>query len=183
MTRRVLIAASRGWANTGLIRSTLATVWDPDTVLVSGNARGGDKLCEACWEAWGGTVERHRADWSQGRAAGFRRNAKMVATKPDECIAFILNGSAGASDTAARAEAAGIPTRRVEEFTEPNHRCPGGCGQQVPDRFLACPPCWRRLPGDLKRPVLGNRIGSDQHGAAVADAFRWYAENTHTRRP
>lgn len=189
MTRRVLIAVSRGWTDRDLIRSELATVWHPDTILVSGAAglrRPGveprsDALAEECWAAWGGKVERHAADWSQGRGAGFRRNAEMVATMPDECIAWILDASAGATDTADRAQAAGIPTRRIQRFSERGgHRCPGGCGRYVGHRFLACPACWRRLPADLKRPCVGNKMGSDAHGGAVADAFRWYIDHPLT---
>jgi len=47
-----------------------------------------------------------------GRAAGFQHNAAMVAAGATVCLAFIRNGSRGASHTTALAEAAGIPTRR-----------------------------------------------------------------------
>ena len=58
-------------------------------------------------------VERHPADWTaHGRAAGFQHNAAMVAASATVCLAFIRNGSRGASHTTALAEAAGIPTRR-----------------------------------------------------------------------
>jgi hypothetical protein len=107
-----LVTGSRTWTDTAVIRAALAGVWTSGAVLVSGACpTGADALCEACWTAWGGQVERHPADWAaHGRAAGFRRNAAMVAAGADVCLAFIHNHSRGASHTAALADAAGIPT-------------------------------------------------------------------------
>jgi SLOG family YspA-like protein len=112
--RRVLVTGSRAWTDTALIRAALARVWHPDTVLVSGACpNGADALCEACWRAWGGVVERHPAAWNRhGRAAGLLRNQHMVGLGADLCLAFIHHHSPGASHTAALAETAGILTRR-----------------------------------------------------------------------
>lgn len=112
--RRILITGSRTWTDHTAIRDALALVWHPDAVLVSGACpSGADALCEACWRAWGGPIERHPADWRRyGRAAGFRRNERMVSAEAEVCLAFIRDASPGASHTATRAEAAGIATRR-----------------------------------------------------------------------
>ena len=115
--RRVLVTGSRTWADTAAIRDALAAVWGDGTgVLVSGACpTGADQLAEQCWTQWGGRVERHPAAWDRhGRGAGFRRNAAMVAAGADVCVAFIRNGSRGASHTAQLAEAAGITTRLHE---------------------------------------------------------------------
>ena len=115
MTRRVLITGSRTWADVAAIRSSLRDVWgDGTTVLVSGAcSMGADRIAEDLWRQWGGQVEQHPAEWSRhGKSAGFHRNAEMVAAGADVCLAFIHNGSRGASHTAQLAENAGIPTRR-----------------------------------------------------------------------
>jgi len=112
--RRVLVTASRTWEDTSTIRRALAEQWgDGTAVLVSGACpRGGDRIAEMIWRGWGGRVERHPADWrAHGRGAGLRRNGEMVAAGADVCLAFIRDGSRGATHTARLAHEAGIPVQ------------------------------------------------------------------------
>lgn len=122
---RILITGSRTWTDTQAVWTALGeTVHDipadRDIVLVSGACpTGADAICEDWARKYGATIERHSANWRPAgvfdRAAGFRRNAEMVAAGADICVAFIRDGSAGASHTARLAEQAGIPTRRITQ--------------------------------------------------------------------
>lgn len=132
----VLVTCSRSWRNWDRVREVLGKVLAeyPGATLVHGDAARGDRDCERIWrELGGGEVVRCRADWAlcgpgckpghrkvgpSGEycpTAGHRRNAKMVGSGPDLVLAFVRDGSAGASSTAALAERAGIPTVRYEE--------------------------------------------------------------------
>ena len=113
--RRVLVTGSRTWTDETVIGDALHEHWAPGAILVSGACpRGADAIAEQLWRSRGGQVERHPADWATGRGAGFGRNAAMVALGADICLAFIRDGSPGASHTAHLADLAGIPVRRYE---------------------------------------------------------------------
>ncbi|WP_336246715.1 SLOG family protein [Streptomyces cupreus] len=126
---RVLVTGSRDWPTEDTVWAALNDV--RDEALISGRTltvvhgacpHGADEQA-AHWcrtarlFALGSvTEEKHPANWRPGgkldRSAGFRRNAEMVNLGADVCLAFIRNGSRGASHTAALAEQAGIPVRR-----------------------------------------------------------------------
>ena len=111
--RRVLVTGSRTWTAEAVIADALREQWAAGTVLVSGACpRGADAIAERLWATWGGPVERHSADWGTGRGAGMARNAAMIALGADVCLAFIRDGSPGASHAAQLAGLAGIPVRR-----------------------------------------------------------------------
>lgn len=138
MTKRVLQTGSRGLtvdrfgaAATVFVRDTLALVWHPDAVLVTGDCdRGADQLAIACWHAWGGHVETHPADWAAPcrpscrpghryhrangtvycPAAGAYRNQHMVDLGADICVAlFAAAPTAGTAHCVRAARTAGIP--------------------------------------------------------------------------
>lgn len=125
MTYRILITGSRTWDDLDAIYDALdaAIAQSPsrDVTVVHGACpRGADRIAaEYCTsnlyvERLGKrlVLEPHPANWSQfGKLAGPFRNQDMVDLGADVCLAFIKNGSRGASHCARRAKAAGIEVR------------------------------------------------------------------------
>jgi hypothetical protein len=122
---RVLVTGSRDWDRPEIIRLAIdyalceaARVGRHLVVVHGACPRGADDQAAtyvnrliACDMPV--RTEPHPANWQiNGKRAGFIRNAHMVNLGADLCLAFIRNGSRGASHTADLAEKAGIPTRR-----------------------------------------------------------------------
>lgn len=118
MSARVLITGSRTWTDEETIAGALWAAREElgEFTLISGACpTGADRMCEDAAARAGIMVERHPADWNQyGKRAGFVRNAEMVHLGADLCLAFIMDGSRGASMTADLAEKAGIRVVRYE---------------------------------------------------------------------
>ena len=126
---RVLVTGSRDWQAIGTVRGALDEVlWslpdDQPLVVVHGDCPTGADIMAKVWALTRSTPvctddyrpvaeEPHPAAWHvHGNAAGPIRNKAMVDKGADVCLAFIRDGSRGASHTAALAEQAGIETRR-----------------------------------------------------------------------
>lgn len=112
---RVLVTGSRSWTDADAIRSALDGVHvfygDLMVVVHGGCRRGADAIADRWAKERKVAVETYPADWKRhGRRAGLFRNDQMVATGPDLCLAFIANGSPGASHCASLARHAGIHT-------------------------------------------------------------------------
>jgi hypothetical protein len=117
MPKRILVTGSRDWTNETTIVTELLhaaghinPLLRSEVILISGACpTGADSIAEKWWTVWGGTVERHPADWqTHGKKAGFVRNAEMVNLGADVCLAFIKDHSKGATMTAELAKKAGI---------------------------------------------------------------------------
>lgn len=123
--KRLLITGSRDWTNSLAVAMAIydarlrLSVAPESCVLVSGNCpTGADEIAETYARLNGYSVELHPVVWRPygiyNPHAGHARNSEMVALGADVCLAFIRDGSPGASDCARKAEAAGIPTVRYE---------------------------------------------------------------------
>lgn len=119
-TWRILVTGSRTWGDilrmTNELRDEVlaARMCGVRPVIVHGACPQGADMIAARWaRGYDVAQEPHPADWDRhGKAAGFRRNAEMVALGADVCLAFIRDGSKGATHCAKAAERAGIIVRR-----------------------------------------------------------------------
>jgi hypothetical protein len=113
---RVLVTGSRLWLDFELIRRELDNLMDPfdPLTVIHGACRTGADAHADLWARQHAFInERHPAEWKKyGRAAGPIRNMQMVALGADEVLAFILDGSKGATHCADAAEEAGLYVRR-----------------------------------------------------------------------
>jgi len=121
---RLLVCGSRTWTDRARLREVLDRLvsqhhGDGQVVtVIEGDARGADRLAGQLARRRGWRLERYPADWTrQGRAAGFRRNARMLRQgRPDLVVAFTvgpLAESRGTADMVRRARAAGVPVHLV----------------------------------------------------------------------
>jgi len=87
---KVIIAGSRGFSDFSLLFSKCEEILENqiDIEIVSGTAKGADKLGEHYASLKGYSVARFPADWDKhGKAAGYVRNKEM-AEYSDALIAF-----------------------------------------------------------------------------------------------
>ena len=94
---RVAIVGSRDYPNWSSIINFVKRLAGkyPDTVVVSGGARGVDSVAVKAAELAGLKVEVYPADWDKhGKKAGFLRN-KTIVDRADKLVAFWDMESAG----------------------------------------------------------------------------------------
>lgn len=124
MAVRVLITGSREFTDRQTVAAALTDVWRENgkqqLVVVHGSARGADSLAAAVADNQPDhhlIQEAHPADWRPNgvldRAAGHKRNAEMIATGVDICLAFFKTGAGnrGTTGCVALARKAGIQVR------------------------------------------------------------------------
>ena len=90
---RIIVAGSRDFSNYSILKASMDDLLSSlleegeDIIIVSGTARGADRLGERYARERGLKVHRFPADWSQGKKAGYIRNVQM-AENADACVCF-----------------------------------------------------------------------------------------------
>lgn len=113
---RLLICGSRGYTDYDSILRTVNRLSRCHTIecIIQGGARGADKLASKVASNLRIPCEEYPAEWEKfGKAAGYQRNARMLAEgKPDYVLAFNLGSTItrGTGDMVRRAQRVGIPT-------------------------------------------------------------------------
>lgn len=117
-TYKVIIAGTRSFADYSLLRSSCDKYLSQkgqthDIVIVSGMAKGADRLGEQYARERGYQVQQFPADWEKnGRAAGYMRNADM-ANYSDALIAFWDGQSKGTQNMIETARKKGLAVRVI----------------------------------------------------------------------
>lgn len=112
MTFRVIVAGGRTFNNYELLRNKLDSALrnrvSEGITIVSGAARGADKLSEQYAKERGYEIDSHPADWDQyGKSAGYIRNKEM-AQNADGLMAFWDGKSRGTKHMIDLAEQHGL---------------------------------------------------------------------------
>lgn len=115
---KVIIAGTRDFSDYGLLREKCDAILsnkrdDSNIIIVSGTARGADRLGEQYARERGYRIERYPADWDRdGNSAGPIRNAKM-ADNAHALIAFWDGQSRGTKHMIDIAKAKGLAVRVI----------------------------------------------------------------------
>lgn len=109
---KIAIVGSRNYPHLERVWEYVQTL-PPDTVIISGGARGVDRTAEAAARKRGLPVMIFAAEWGKyGKAAGMIRNEYIVAVA-DQIIAFYDGTSRGTANTIDRARKAGKPVEVI----------------------------------------------------------------------
>lgn len=122
--KAVIIAGSRNFDNYELLKNICDSIIDnsdnrDSITIISGGARGADKLGEKYSKDNNYNLVRKDADWNTyGRSAGYRRNCDMAieAAKYESslCVAFSVNNSRGTNHMIDICKNHRIPCLKVE---------------------------------------------------------------------
>lgn len=114
---RIAIVGSREFSNWRQVIDCVNAL-PIDTIVVSGGARGVDRIAEQIARQRGMTVQVFPADWNKhGKSAGMIRN-QFIVDYADKVIAFWDGQSRGTADTIAKARKAGKPVEIIKPKPE-----------------------------------------------------------------
>ena len=109
---KVLVAGSRSIDDLSIVTTAIEASGFAVSVVLSGGAKGVDRLGEQWAVEHGIPVEQIKPDWSKGRHAGLLANTELV--EQAEAAVIVYDGeSKGTKDTIRKLEKAGKATHVV----------------------------------------------------------------------
>ena len=112
----VIACGSRHWTDHALVEYELRKL-ERGTLVLHGACRGADTIAASIAKALGLPVRAYPANWTAyGNRAGPIRNQIMLTAlleSPGPHLVIAFGGAAGTADMVRRAEATGVPVRRV----------------------------------------------------------------------
>ncbi len=113
---KVVVCGCRRWTDKTIIRKRLAKL-PPDSIIIEGGCTGADLMGRLVALEIGLEVVEFPAAWKKwGKAAGPKRNIKMLDTKPHLLLAFHndLESSRGTKHIVKEAIHRGIPVEVID---------------------------------------------------------------------
>ena len=112
---RALIAGGRNFTDKQFLEEYMSKYLEEVTVVISGTAKGADRLGEKWAQANNIPVDRYPAQWSRyGGAAGPIRNKEML-DKGNPDLVVVFKGGTGSKHMATIARKAGVKTMRPQK--------------------------------------------------------------------
>lgn len=162
--RRVAIVGSRDYPDPDQVRAYVEQLPE-GTVVVTGGARGVDKVAEEAARARGLPVEVLPADWERyGRSAGMRRNYEVLQ-RADEVAAFWNGESPGTQHMIELAQSSGRPLQIFQPPQSPVH---GGLEGASPVRGSPERATPAAAPATSAEPRQAARAQAPTTGAGLA---------------
>jgi hypothetical protein len=120
---KVIVAGSRAIADYDLVADAITSSGFSITEVVSGGAKGVDRLGEAYAERHNLAIRQFKPNWKlHGRGAAFRCNAEMADYA--EALIAVHNGSKGTRDMVAKMRSLGKPVHERVIADERGDKCP-----------------------------------------------------------
>jgi hypothetical protein len=111
---RVIIAGGRDFSDYELMSKSLKCLIGKDVTIISGRAKGADRLGETYGEEHSIPIERYPADWEKnGKSAGYLRNLQML-DNATHVIAFWDGKSKGTLHLLREAKKRNMPIKLVK---------------------------------------------------------------------
>lgn len=111
---KLAVIGSRDFVNYELMKHILTPLVNKIELIISGGARGADKLAEQFASDNNIPLKIYKADWdTYGKSAGHRRNTDII-NESDLVIAFWDGASKGTLDSITKARKSNKPMRIVK---------------------------------------------------------------------